>query len=257
MKNIAIITGASGGIGRCFTETLADHRSYDEVWVIARSEGKLASLRESVPFPVRILSLDLAEADSFQRIEALLKEEAPGVRLLINCAGYGKFDSFENLSLAENLGMIDLNCRALTALSHLCLPYMTEGSEIINVASVAAFQPIPYIGVYGASKSYVLSFSRALAREVGKRGVRVFALCPFWTRTDFFDRAVNEKKQAVIKKYVAMYTPEYIVSYCWKRMKRKGADHAIPGFKAKAQVLAVKLLPHRLIMSIWQRQQKL
>lgn len=257
MKNIAILTGASSGIGRCFAETLSSHGEYDEVWVIARNAERLSELSAVVPFPLRPLSLDLSLDESYETLERLLSEEKPRVALLINCAGYGKFGAFEGLTLRENVGMIDLNCRALTAISYIALPYMDRGCEIVNVASVAAFQPIPYIGVYGASKAYVLSFSRALAREVGKRGVRVFAVCPFWTRTRFFDRAIDPEKETVVKHYAAMYEPSYIVRYTWKAMKNKKRDYCIPGAAAKAQVVAVKLLPHKLIMSVWQMQQKL
>lgn len=258
MKNIAVITGASGGIGRCFTQTLSSHRSdYDEVWVIARSREKLESLKGSIPFDVKVVPLDLSRDESLEEYKALLEAEKPRVSLLVNCSGYGKFDATEKLSFGENIGMIDLNCRALTALTYLSLPYMDRGCEILNVASVAAFQPIPFVGVYGATKAYVLSFSRALGRELKTRGIRVFAVCPFWTRTDFFDRAVDKTKDAVVKKYVAMYEPSYIVRYTWNAMKNKRRDYCIPGFRAKLQVLAVKLLPHRLVMRVWEMQQGL
>ncbi len=257
MKRIAVITGASGGIGKCFALSLAEHRSYDEVWLVARSADKLESICASLPYKARAVPLDLTDKDACHCLSDLIEKEDAKVGLLLNCSGYGKFESFENISLSENLGMIDLNCRALTELCYFCIPHMAEGSEIINIASVAAFQPIPYIGVYGASKAYVLSFSRALSRELKGKGIRVLAVCPFWTRTGFFDRAVNEEKDAIVKKYVAMYTPEYIVSYTWKALKKKRKDHCIPGFKAKMQVFAVKILPHRLVMSVWQRQQKL
>ena len=254
MKEIAIVTGASGGMGKLFAESLEKHRKFDEVWVIARSADKLMELRNTIKAPVKAIPMDLGKEESYAEFERLLSEEKPRVSLLVNCAGYGKFDAFENLTMEENLGMIDLNCKALTALSYLSLPYMDKGSEILNVTSVAAFQPIPYIGVYGASKAYVLSFSRALGREVRKRGIRVFAVCPFWTRTAFFDRAVDKEKKAVIKKYVAMYDPNYIVDYTWKKMKTK-KDYCIPGFKAKLQVLGVKLFPHTFVMNIWENQQ--
>ena len=256
MKEFAIVTGASGGMGKLFAESLEKHRKFDEVWVIARSADKLMELRNTIKAPVKAIPMDLGKEESYAEFERLLSEGKPRVSLLVNCAGYGKFDAFENLTMEENLGMIDLNCKALTALTYLSLPYMDNGSEILNVASVAAFQPIPYIGVYGASKAYVLSFSRALGREVRKRGIRVFAVCPFWTKTAFFDRAVDKEKKAVIKKYVAMYDPNYIVDYTWKKMKTK-KDYCIPGFKAKLQVLAVKLLPHSIVMRVWENQQKL
>jgi short-subunit dehydrogenase len=256
MKNIAIITGASSGIGREFVKTLKDHMNVDEVWVIARSEDKLLALRDETPIPVKPVPLDLSDPAFIGKMEALLQEERPDVRFLLNASGYGKFDAVEKLSMEEDLGMIDLNCRALTAMTKLVLPYMHDGGRIVEIASVAAFQPIPYINVYGASKAFVLSFSRALNREVRKRGIHVMALCPFWTRTAFFDRAVRKDEEAVVKKYVAMYDTSFSVKKAWKALQR-GKDHVVPGFKAKAQVALVKILPHSLVMSIWMSQQKL
>ncbi len=257
MKRIAVITGASSGIGRRFAETLASHGSYDEVWVIARSAERLEALKDVIPFPVRALPLDLAEPRSADEYKALLDMEKPEIALLINSSGYGKFDATVNLTLEENLGMVDLNCRALTAITYLSLPYMRRGSEILQIASVAAFQPIPYINVYGASKAYVLSFSRALGSELRKAGIRVLAVCPFWTKTAFFDRAVKKDKDAVVKKYAAMYETDFIVKKAWGALEGSKKDYVIPGFTAKIQTLSVKLLPHRFIMWVWKKQQKL
>ncbi len=256
MSKIAVITGASSGIGREFVRTLSAHGQYDEVWAIARNSERLEALKSETSIPVRPISLDLVHPEALQEYADLLKQQAPQVALLINCSGYGKFEATERIPLEQNLGMIDLNCRALTAMAYLTLPYMSEGSEMINIASVAAFQPIPFINVYGASKAYVLSFSRALGREVKPKGIRVLAVCPFWTKTAFFDRAVNDENK-VVKKYVAMYTPEFIVRRAWQALGKKGKDLVIPGFKAKMQVLAVKLLPHSAVMSVWMKQQKL
>ncbi len=256
MSKIAIVTGASSGIGREFVKTLKDRGPFDEVWVIARNEERLKALQEDVPFPVRPVPADLSDPAFIGKIEQLLAAEKPDVRLLINASGYGKFDAVEKLSMEDDLGMIDLNCRALVAMTKLVLPYMGEGAKIIEIASVAGFQPIPYINVYGASKAFVLSFSRALNREVKKRGIQVMALCPFWTKTAFFDRAVKKNEEAVVKKYVAMYEPSFIVKTAWKALDRK-KDHVVPGFKAKMQVALVKILPHSMVMSVWMKQQKL
>lgn len=256
MKNIAILTGASSGIGREFVKTLKDHMNVEEVWVVARSEDKLRALQDETPIPVKPVPLDLSDPSFIGKMQSLLRAEDPDVRFLLNASGYGKFDAVENLSMEDDLGMIDLNCRALTAMTKLVLPYMHDGAKIIEIASVAAFQPIPYINVYGASKAFVLSFSRALNREVRKRGIHVMALCPFWTKTAFFDRAVRKDEEAVVKKYVAMYETSFIVDKAWKALAR-GKDHVVPGFKAKAQVALVKMLPHSLVMTIWMKQQKL
>ena len=257
MKNIAIITGASSGIGKVFATTLASHGEYDEVWAIARNAVRLDALKDVVPFPVKPISLDLSDASFIEKMKEMLDEEKPNVKILINCSGYGKFEATEKVPLEDNLGMIDLNCRALTAMTLTVLPYMEKGAEIVEIASVAGFQPIPYINIYGATKAYVLSFSRALNRELKGRGIRVLAVCPFWTKTAFFDRAIKKDEEAVVKKYVAMYEPEFIVKKAWRTLERSKRDFVIPGFTAKMQVLAVKMLPHSAVMSIWQSQQKL
>ena len=256
MKNIAIITGASSGIGKRFAETVDMAGSFDEIWVIARNPERLEALKETVPFPTRTIALDLSEKASYAAFEALLAEEKPNVRLLVNCSGFGKFCATLDTPLDVNLNMVDLNCEAIVALCQLSIPYIEKGAKIINIASVAAFQPIPYINIYGATKAFVLSYSRALNREMKSRGINVTAVCPFWTKTEFFNRAIAAEKDPVVKKYVAMYEPDQIVKRAWRDMK-KGKDVSMYGFIARGQVLLTKLLPHKLVMSVWQNQQKL
>lgn len=255
MKTIAIITGASSGMGKRFAETLPQSGvQFDEAWVIARRLDRLEALR--LPCSVRPLQLDLTCRDSFQQYAALLAEERPNVALLVNCSGYGKFGAALDTPLADNLNMVDLNCEALMALCQLTVPYMQPGGRILNVASVAAFQPIPYIAVYGATKAFVLSYSRALHRELRGAGLTVTAVCPFWTRTEFFNRAITPGREAVVKHYLVMYDPDQIVSRAW-RDARRGRDMSTFGFVARAQGLLVKLLPHRLVMWLWMQMQRL
>ena len=241
MKTIAIITGASSGMGRRFAETVKKFGTVDEIWAIARRADRLEELKKTAPYPVRPIALDLSSPEAPGVLQAMRAGETPSIRLLVNASGFGKFQATEETPLADNLNMIDLNCRAVAALCQICLPYMTEGSRIINIASVAAFQPIPYINVYGA--------------EVKPRGIRVMAVCPFWTKTEFFDRAVVTK-DAVVKKYIAMYDPKDIVRRAWRDLKW-GKDVSIYGFKAHGQVALVKILPHKLVMDIWMKQQGL
>ena len=199
MKKIAVITGASSGMGRRFAETVDRYGRFDEVWVIARHQAQLEALKATVPFPIRVLALDLTDRTSFGTYAAALAEEPVQVGLLMNCSGYGKFSAVLDTPLAVNLNMTDLNCQAVVAMCQLTAPYMPSGSQIINIASVAAFQPIPYIDIYGATKAFVLSFSRALNRELRSRGIGVMAVCPFWTKTAFFDRAIREGEQPIVK----------------------------------------------------------
>ena len=233
MKKIAVITGASSGMGRRFAETVDRYGRFDEVWVIARHQAQLEALKATVPFPIRVLALDLTDRTSFGTYAAALAEEPVQVGLLMNCSGYGKFSAVLDTPLAVNLNMTDLNCQAVVAMCQLTAPYMPSGSQIINIASVAAFQPIPYIDIYGATKAFVLSFSRAL-----------------------FDRAIREGEQPIVKKYVAMYDVEDIVTRTWRDAKR-GKDVCKYGFIARAQAGLAKILPHSLVMDVWMKQQEL
>ena len=252
MKKIAVITGASSCIGRRFAETIAQYgQPFDEVWLIARHPEALA-----LPYPVKTVALDLSARESYAAYAALLAEEKPEIALLVNCAGYGKFCATTDLPLAQNLNMMDLNCGAVMAMCQESAPYMKPGARIINIASIAAYQPIPYINVYAATKAFVMYYSRALNRELKKRGITVTAVCPYWTKTKFFDRAVQKDEPRVVKKYVAMYTPEQIVSRAWRDAKR-GRDVSKFGFIARGQMILTKLLPHSLVMSIWMKQQEL
>ena len=255
MKKIAIITGASSGIGKEFALRLNTYDKFDEVWVIARNLDKLNELKGQIPFPVKAISLDLSKMESITEFSNILKEEKPTVSLLINCSGYGKFQKTTEYPLEDNMNMVDLNCKALMGMCLTSVPYMEKGSKIINIASVAAYQPIPYINVYAATKTFVMYFSRGLNSELKSSGIRVMAVCPFWTKTAFFDRAVLDG-EPVVKKYVAMYEPEDIVKRAYKDLK-KGKDVSMYGFKARMQTLLVKLLPHSLVMKIWKKQQKL
>ena len=256
IKKIAVITGASSGMGRRFVETVTQWGSFDEVWCIARRADRLEELKATVPFPVKGISLDLTDRASFAAYAELLKEEQVEVGLLVNASGFGKFAAAMDTPLEVNLNMVDLNCQALMAMCQLTVPYMTAGSRIINIASVAADQPIPYINVYAATKAFVLRYSRALNRELKKNGVGVTAVCPFWTKTEFFGRAIAEDEEPVVKKYVAMYEPDQIVFRAWRDAKR-GKDVSRFGFKARTQSLLTKIVPHSMVMDVWMGQQKL
>lgn len=252
-RKIAIVTGASSGIGREFALRVAKEYPIEELWVIARGKEKLEALQEQIPVPVRVIALDLTDAESGRTIEALLKQEQPEIRVLLNASGYGIFERFDRISEQDNLGMIDLNCRALTQITYLSLPYLTSGSVVVNIASEAAFQPVPYINVYAATKAYVLSFSRALNRELKPLGIRVLAVCPYWTKTAFFERS---NKQSVITRFDCMYETSFIVNKIFCTMNKK-RDYVVPGTTAKFTHALTKLLPHRLVMNVFLRQQKL
>ncbi len=252
-KRIAVVTGASSGIGALLAKELPAHCPVDELWLIARSEQKLNAVGQDLSVPVRVLPLDLTREESLAAFGAQLAAEAPDVRVLINASGFGKFERFDRIGEEDAAGMVDLNCRALTLIMHTALPYCSKGSIIVNIASVAAFQPVPFGAEYAATKAYVLSLSRAVNRELRPRGVRVLAVCPYWTKTAFFDRA---NKQSVITHFDCMYDPAFIVKKTFRAMKKK-RDYVVPGFVAKATHALTKLLPHSLVMKVFIAQQKL
>lgn len=249
---IAVITGASSGMGRQFARRIDETEKLDEIWVIARRREKLEELGRELHTPVRVLSLDLTDSASFKAYSSALAEEKPDVAVLVNAGGYGKFGAFKDIPLDEQLGMIDLNTKALTAMTYVTLPYMHRGGKVYQLCSLSSFQPVPYIDVYAATKAYVLSFSRALNKELKSAGIRVMAVSPGWVKTDFFDRAVSDD---TISYYNRFYTASQVVERALRDMK-KGKDVSICGIAIRNQVRLTKLLPHRLVMNIWCKQQK-
>lgn len=253
---IAVITGASSGIGRQFFLQLPHKEKYDEVWVIARGREALEKLQDNYPAKVKAIPLDLTSSVSFEEYEKLLKEEKPQIGMLVNASGFGIFESVENTRMEDAEGMIDLNCKALMKMTKLSLPYMETGSSIIEIASMAALQPTPYMDIYAATKAFVLSFSRALNQELKPKDIHVLAVCPYWTKTKFFDRAVAKGHEGIVKKYIVMYEPQDIVAKAYDDLA-KGKEKSIYGFIAKGQALLCKILPHRLVMKVWMKQQGL
>lgn len=200
--NVIIITGASSGMGREFALQLdRGLKTIDEFWLVARRVDRLKELASSMRHRVKILPLDLANEADLHLFGEVLQEEKPVVRMLINCAGYGMIGDFMDIPLKEQAGEVDLNCRALVEVTYACLTYMRRKSRIIQLASSAAFLPQPGFSVYAASKSFVLSFSRALREELKEKQIYVTAVCPGPVRTEFFDIAEQYGATLSIKKY--------------------------------------------------------
>ena len=253
--NIAVVTGASSGMGREFALQLSGYVTVDEIWVIARRAEALKELEQTVSVPVRILSLDLLDPESFHVYEQLLAQEKPQVKLLVNAAGFGKFGSYDNISMEDDLRMISLNCSALVAMTRLTLPYMAAGSHILQLDSLSAFQPVPYITTYGATKAFVLSYCRAMNAELKPKGIRMMAMNPGWVKTEFFNHAFQSNRGEV-QFFDRLYEAKDVVATCLKDLYRTKKDYSIHGFPVRMQVRLVKLLPHSLVMRTWLNQQK-
>lgn len=248
---IAVITGASSGMGREFVYYMDKNCKLDEIWVIARREDRLNELKNECGTPIRPIPLDLLDKASFSTYRAMLEEHRPEIQYLVNAAGFGLFGTFTDMDLNTQLDSITLNANALTAFCHISIPYMPEGSRIINLASNSSWQPVPYINVYGASKAYVMSFSRALGVELKSRKIHVMAVAPGWIKTEFFDHAIHDDTISYFDRY---YTAKQVVDKAMKDLQ-KGKTVSILGFPVRMQVLAIKFLPIGLVMKIWCRQQ--
>jgi short-subunit dehydrogenase len=254
--NIAIVTGASSGMGRQFVLQLPQFVAVDEIWVIARRQNALDSLQSESSVPVRPIALDLLDSASFSAMEALLAAEKPNVKLLVNAAGFGKFGTYHKVSIQDDCRMLDLNCKALVMMTRLVLPYMAAGSHILQLDSLSAFQPVPYITTYGATKAFVLSYSRALNRELKPQGIRCMAMNPAWVKTEFFDHAFQTNGDNEVQYFNYVYEADECVATGLKDLYKSKKDYSIHGLPVKLQVLGVKLMPHSIVMNIWLKQQK-
>ena len=247
---IAVVTGASSGMGREFVRQLGYfYRSLDEIWVIARRRERLEELRELSRIPIRIFEGNLIKKQVYRELSCALEEEQPDIRMLVNAAGFGKSGSVEKIASEElraQTDMVDLNCRALTRMTLFGLPYLGRGSRIINLASAAAFCPQPGFAVYAATKSYVLSFSRALGAELRRRGIYVTAVCPGPVDTEFFN--ISGALTNPLKK-LTMAKAEDVVRRALKD-SRAGREMSVYGIAMRAAFLGTRLVPHGLIMKL-------
>lgn len=252
--NIAIVTGASSGMGRQFVLQLSQYVQVDEIWVIARRIDALQSLQAAAP--IRPFALNLCENSSFEALSSCLQQEKPNVKLLINAAGFGKFGAYHKIPVEDELRMIDLNCKALVAMTRLVLPYMAAGSHILQVASNSSWQPVPFITTYGATKAFVLSYTRAMNRELKPRGIRMMSMNPGWVKTEFFNHAFQTNGGNEVQYMDRLYEADEVVATGLRDLYKTKKDYSIHGFPVRMQVRLVKLLPHSLVMNTWIKQQK-
>lgn len=230
---IAVITGASSGMGReCALQLNDEMGVIEEFWLIGRRRERMEALSELLTKRSRILSWELDDESSFSAYEQLLRTEKPEIIFLVNAAGFGKIGQISELPLEDCLGMCDVNVRALTAFCRISLPYMARHSRILNFASAAAFLPQPRFAVYAATKSYVLSFTRALNQELLGSGCSATAICPGPVKTEFFERA---ETTGVIPLYKHLFMADP------RRVVRKAVIDAVSGRELSVYGLSMQL----------------
>ena len=248
MMKIAVVTGASSGMGREFVRQLGKKYPWlDEIWAIARRAGELELLKKEVPEVfVRPLPLDISREEERNKLDSCLQSKKPEILFLVNGAGIGIQKMFSRIPPKEAASMTELNCTALTEITGLCLPYCRKGSRIFMLASAAAFVPQPGFGVYAASKAYVVSFSRALNRELKPRKIQVTAICPGPVDTPFLEKMGGRDQMPGYKK-LFIANPEAVVRKAVKDGE-KGKEMSVSGFSIKALRAGCKVIRHSLIL---------
>ncbi len=245
----AVITGASSGLGKEYINAIiAQYPSVDAFWLVARRKELLREIAEAHPDKtIAAISLDLTKDESIGVFEQLLKENNPEIKVLVNNAGFGKCEDFFSSNRRSQTEMVDLNCRALTGITRLCLPYMLDDSLVLNVSSIAAFAPTPRMSVYCATKSFVLALSKALHDELRPRGIKVLAVCPGPMNTDFWNIAnVPEGKSRLIDRLPRVLPKE--VAEGSLRAAKRGKLVYTKDFVYKIYRVLAKILPHSFIM---------
>jgi short-subunit dehydrogenase len=245
--NIAIITGASSGIGVEFFKQM-QKEALDEVWVIARRESKLTEICEKYgKIRHRVLPMDITNPEKLLQLSAILKKESPNVRFLFNNAGFGIHGDLDQADYVAQGKMVDLNVRALTEITTIALPYMSKGSCIINTCSIASFVPNARMSVYSATKAFVMSYSRSLRYELRKSKINVTAICPGPMSTEFLavagiDKGVSKTFDTLPRCNVAKTAKGGI------KAAKKGRGVYTPHPFYKFYRVLAKILPHAWLM---------
>jgi Short-chain dehydrogenases of various substrate specificities len=240
-KKTVLITGASSGLGEAFSHLLA--AQFQQIILVARDESKLQALalelRRLYAVDVLCWPHDLTIADDLQRLIANIQQHK--IDLFINNAGEGIYGEFHQIPAAQYARLIELNITALTALNHAVIPQLiaNQGMGVINIASLAALQPLPFMAVYAASKSYVLHLSTALSEEYRHSGITIMALCPGFIQTPFIDKATINPRG------FPLADPATVAAQGWHAFLRHKSVY-ITGYRNRLLALLMRLSPRRL-----------
>ena len=253
--SIAIVTGASSGMGAEFVKQLKIQYGVNDFWLIARREDKMRAIADELSVNAKIICADLTCQEGIERVREALEAERPSVKYLINSAGFGNFGSFDQLPESDVTKMIDLNVKALVLITHMVIPYMERGGRIVELGSGSCFTPLPYFNIYASSKSFVLHYTKGLNPEIKKYGIRATCFCPGWVETEFIDKATVRTDVTAPKKMSPMLRCEDVVSGCVKSLKRAPTMY-VTNWYTKIQHVLFKLVPDCILTKLWLGMQK-
>ncbi len=254
---IALITGASSGLGREFARRIdRAEPGIDEIWLTARRKDRLEELASELSHAARVLPGDLTEEIFVDQIAGALKESGAQVGLFVNCAGYAKIGNYARVSRYDSAHMIDLNCRAAVDITLAVLPFMKARDRIIEICSTAAFQPLQHMNIYAASKAFMYSYTRALRTELLPRRIIVTAVCPFWIRdTEFIEIARNSEANqdgAVPIRHFFLAVKAESVARHGLRCSRHGRAVCTLGVFSWFHRIFTKVIPRQAAIYIWE-----
>lgn len=245
----AILTGASAGLGREFLTALPElYPEIEEYWLISRRREKLEEAARSVPRQCRIFPLDLTKDESYRKLSEYAGKVSPEVVLLINNSGCGFIGNVGEGELEKQTTMIELNLKGLTAMTHIFLPYMTRGSAVINISSIASFCPNPRMTVYSATKAYVTAFTYGIGEELRDRGITATAVCPGPMDTDFITSG-GIKGNSKTFDILPYCDPKNVARGSLKAAKA-GKTNYTPRLFYKFYRVVAKILPASAVMKI-------
>ncbi len=251
---IALITGASSGMGMQFARELLSRRVCTGFLLVARREERLATLAAELLSAgaemALTLPLDLCADDAMEKIKSTLEEQKITLHYLVNAAGFGAYGAFDQVPTATVRGMIDLNVRAAVLLNQTVLPYVGKGGHVVMLGSASCFTALPYFSVYAASKAFILHYAKALRVEAKEHGIAVTCLCPGWVDTEFLPLADRDKSLPHPKSYSPLLSSEKVVRYAVSRAERR-RFYAVTGWYTKLQHLLSKILPSRVLTWLW------
>lgn len=246
---IAILTGASAGLGKEYFKHLVKLDSIDEIWLIARRRDRLEEMAESCSKKCRVIAMDLTDKQSLKELDNILNEEKPDVKALVNNAGFGKLGNVDELPYEEQTMIVELNNTALTAVTAMTLPFMSKGAFILNVCSIASFCPNPRMTVYCSTKAYVLSFTKSLRYELKGRGINCCAVCPGPMSTEFLSVAGIGNHNSKTFDTLPYCDPAKVAEISVKKALAGKAVYTPRLFFKFYRVLA-KILPHNWLMPL-------
>lgn len=248
---IAIVTGASSGLGKEFVFQLEKmDLDLDEIWILARRMDRLIEIQNTCNLPIKPVCIDLCDTNQMDCLEREINLIKPDIKILINAAGMGKIGNYKTISRKEADWMIDLNCKAAIDMTYICLPYMKENSHILQICSTSAFQPLPYLNVYAASKSFLYRFSRALRIECKKDKIHVCAICPYWIKdTEFIQNAKQNQGNEIHSFLFASKTKNVVKRALYDAFHGFGVF--TPGPVCTMHRFFSKFIPYSIMMRIW------